>query len=177
MSFSLSQEDKENSTDKSPIMRMFSEMSGTVIDTENKTSAEVLVTTRHALFSGQSTIEALEESLEESQTESTFMMKTSNTSEVAGDLHDNLVWNLIENGEMDLGLLAASLGILLAVIVMVSLYFMMRSKRLYRRIPGTCEGRDYEYIYKPLAGNAIDEDYENTFVGVSIPLIQDVTKL
>ena len=156
---------------------MFLGTSGTVIDTENRTSTGVLAGTRHVLFSTEPSIEALEEA-RESQTESTFMTKTSNTStSEEGDLHDNLVWNLIENGEMDLGLLAASLGILLAVIVMVSLYFMMRSKRFYSRIPGTCEGHDYEYIYKPLAGSAIDEEYENTFVGVSIPLIQDVTKV
>ena len=76
---------------------------------------------------------------------------------------------------MDLGLLAAFLGILTIVMVMVSLYWMMRSKRFKSRIPGTCEGRDYGYIYKPLAGaGATDEEYENTFVGVSVPLIQNV---
>ena len=104
------------------------------------------------------------------------MTLDSADSEGGGDLHDNLVWNLIRNGELDLGLLAASLGILLIMMVMVSLYWMMRSKRFYSRIPEMCDKQDYGYIYKPLTGaGATDEEYENTFVGVSLPLIQDVT--
>ena len=151
---------------------------GGFIDAGNTTLGGI-TNIRKLVFSTQSNTEALEEGIrEENEIQGTFLTKTFNTtSGEPGDLHDNLVWNLIENGEMDLGLLAASLGILLVVIVMLSLYFMMRSKRFYSRIPGTCEGQDYEYIYKPLAGGAIDEEYENTFVGVSIPLIQDVSKV
>ena len=33
----------------------------------------------------------------------------------------------------------------------------------------------YDYIYRPLHGNRLDDEYENTFVGVSIPLLQEVT--
>ena len=33
------------------------------------------------------------------------------------------------------------------------------------------------YIYKPLQGGSLDEQYENTFVGVSVPLLQDNTKV
>ena len=74
---------------------MFLGTSGTVIDTENRTSTGVLAGTRHVLFSTEPSTKALEEA-RESQTESTFMTKTSNTStSEAGDLHDNLVWNLI----------------------------------------------------------------------------------
>ena len=34
-----------------------------------------------------------------------------------------------------------------------------------------------DYIYRPLQGDVRDDDYENTFVGVSVPLLQDVTKI
>ncbi len=124
-------------------------------------------------------MDTLEQDKIQTQTEASLVFtKTLNTTTSGGEnSHDNLIWNLVANGEMDLGLLAASLGILLAAVVMVSLYLMMRSKRFYSRIPSSCEGQDYEYIYKPLAGGALDEEYENTFVGVSIPLIQDVSKV
>ena len=38
-------------------------------------------------------------------------------------------------------------------------------------------GYHSDYVYKPLAGAGLDEEYENTFVGVSIPLLQENTKL
>jgi hypothetical protein len=34
-----------------------------------------------------------------------------------------------------------------------------------------------EKIYAPIQGDARDDDYENTFVGVSVPLLQDITPL
>ena len=35
----------------------------------------------------------------------------------------------------------------------------------------------YDYIYKPVSGSTLDEEYETTFVGVSIPLLQEVTRI
>ena len=139
-----------------------------VIDTKNKT-LEKLSTFLFSTLSNTVTFE-------ESQMQSTSLTTDFNSTSEK-DLHNNLVVNHIENGEVDLGILVASLGILLAVIVMVSLYFMMRSKRFYSRIPGTGEEQGYEYIYKPLVAGVLDEEYENTFVGVSMPVIQDVTKV
>ena len=34
-----------------------------------------------------------------------------------------------------------------------------------------------DYIYRPIQGDVRDDDYENTFVGVSVPLLQDVSKV
>lgn len=46
----------------------------------------------------------------------------------------------------------------------------------YNSLPSTSHSYfAYDYIYRPLHGNRLDDEYENTFVGVSIPLLQEVT--
>ena len=39
------------------------------------------------------------------------------------------------------------------------------------------DGCDEDYMYSPGQGGILDEEYTNTFVGVSIPLLQDVSKV
>ena len=41
----------------------------------------------------------------------------------------------------------------------------------------TGEGDSGAYMYKPLAGEGLDEEYENTFVGVTVPILHDNTKV
>ena len=37
--------------------------------------------------------------------------------------------------------------------------------------------KGFDYIYKPLMGAGLDDEYENTFVGVSVPLLQEVSEV
>ena len=67
----------------------------------------------------------------------------------------------------------ASVAVLILVVTLVTCF---RRKQHYQKIP-TAESVSYDYIYKPLQGNILDEEYENTFVGVSIPLLQDNTRI
>ena len=74
-------------------------------------------------------------------------------------------------------------GLIMMAFASVSVFFLgmvaiscFRRKRKYQKIP-TNEPITYDYIYRPLQGNVLDEEYENTFVGVSIPLLQDNTRI
>ncbi len=33
----------------------------------------------------------------------------------------------------------------------------------------------YDSIYKPSQGDILDDEYENTFVGVDVPLLQEIS--
>ena len=61
------------------------------------------------------------------------------------------------------------------VLVMVGVY--CRKPYNYQHIQSDQLDSKYDYIYRPLAGGDLDEEYDNTFVGVSIPLLQDNTKV
>ncbi len=64
---------------------------------------------------------------------------------------------------------------LILIFIMIILC-MIRRRKDYKTIE-LPEEIGYEYIYKPLISGINDEDYENTFVGVSIPLLQDVSRV
>ncbi len=179
-SVSTSEEMLEATTDTNVVSASLTQMEPEAVfnTTETFTENTFLPAAHLGLFSTESTrvaSTALERG--KSRVEDVWATRTLNNTPENVDVQDNLVWNLLADGEMDLGLLAASLGILFVTVVLVSLYFMLRSRRDYRRIPGASDAQEYEYIYKPLAGNSLDEEYENTFVGVSIPLIQENSKV
>ncbi len=46
----------------------------------------------------------------------------------------------------------------------------------YERLPVTEEYKT-NFDYKPTPGGLLDEEYENTFVGVSMPILHEVTKV
>ena len=69
---------------------------------------------------------------------------------------------------------ACSMFVLATLIVLA---YVIHKRRRYNIVEEEEEVVPYDYIYKPVQGNYIDEMYENTFVGVSIPLLQDVTKV
>jgi len=51
------------------------------------------------------------------------------------------------------------------------------NRRSAADLPTTTSGVDGDYIYRPLGtgtGNRFDDEYETTFVGVSVPLLHDV---
>ena len=88
-------------------------------------------------------------------------------------------------------------GVLVAIIVVVICFFV--AVILYARYRRVCNAVErshdesvngppseqteimvdstYDYIYKPVSGGALDDEYETTFVGVSIPLLQEVTRI
>lgn len=73
--------------------------------------------------------------------------------------------------------LLAGVFLLLGLVVTVSLVLWLRPRHHYHRL-STEDGKvGYEYIWKPLQGGLLDEEYENTFVGVSVPLLQETTKI
>lgn len=73
-------------------------------------------------------------------------------------------------------IIAITCACLLLVCIVLLIYCMFR-RRAYSKVaePDACP--PYDYVYKPTQGGYIEEEYENTFVGVSIPLLQEVTKV
>lgn len=65
--------------------------------------------------------------------------------------------------------------IILFAVACIVFHFVHR-KKSYESVVQE-EDIPYNYIYKPAQIGYIDDEYENTFVGVSIPLLQDVTKV
>ena len=73
--------------------------------------------------------------------------------------------------------ICASVLVLLSfIVVSVVLWMRWRQYFSYKRLSSSGPG-GYDYIYKPLQGHGLDEEYENTFVGVSVPLLQEVSKI
>jgi hypothetical protein len=70
-------------------------------------------------------------------------------------------------------------GIMVFCLLFVVCLVQIRKKFLllrYERLPVTNDQKP-THIYKPSHGGLLDEEYENTFVGMSIPILQDVTKV
>ena len=73
--------------------------------------------------------------------------------------------------------IAGAFAIILIVLLILAISGFLMCRRhvmSYSSLPSSNPGA-YDYIYRPLHGNRLDEEYENTFVGVSIPLLQEVT--
>ena len=76
--------------------------------------------------------------------------------------------------------IALSCAFFLCVALVLLVYFFVH-RRLSSppspEIPEPEPATPYDYVYKPSQQGYIQEEYENTFVGVSIPLLQEVTKV
>ena len=67
------------------------------------------------------------------------------------------------------------LSALSALVLVLALWLYCR--RPYKQFLSPSHS-SYDYIYKPLTGaGGIDEEYENTFVGVTVPILHDNSKL
>ena len=86
---------------------------------------------------------------------------------------------LLSPSELTIVLVVTAVASIVFLIVILLVIFTTRRKHLYHIIPSSNDRNiTYDYIYKPLIGSLVlDEEYENTFVGVSIPLLHDNTKL
>ncbi|KAK2142685.1 hypothetical protein LSH36_923g01030 [Paralvinella palmiformis] len=85
------------------------------------------------------------------------------------------------HGNYNLYVLYGTFGLMLLCFLLL-VFWIQCKKRLmllrYERLPVTvADQRETNFAYKPSNGDWLDEEYENTFVGVSIPILQDVTKL
>ena len=90
----------------------------------------------------------------------------------------NVILNFIKNGDMETGFMTAGVAVCLAMILLGVLCILRKKRRGYFRIPTSSDIKKYDYFYKPSNGNnTLDDEYENTFVGVSVPLLQEVTKV
>ena len=48
---------------------------------------------------------------------------------------------------------------------------------VYDHVSAHDDDAEYDYLYKPLERGYLDEEYSNTFVGISVPILQDVTEV
>lgn len=75
-------------------------------------------------------------------------------------------------------LIFVTLAAIMIVILTIILISYFKRYNHYSKVPNVDPYTYYEYIYKPIQGNAhLDSQYEHTFVGVSIPILQDNTRI
>ena len=109
--------------------------------------------------------------------------------ELAGDLAfpPERIWvaqgartPLLSPSELTIVLLVTAVASISFLIVIILVIFTTKRRHVYHIIPSSNDKNitNYDYIYKPLIGSLVlDGEYENTFVGVSIPLLHDNTKI
>ena len=87
--------------------------------------------------------------------------------------------DLVRQDEVVVLIVFVSIAISVALLMLLISKVMWRRKQgQYQRLPTSDPSHRYSYIYRPMQGNAaLDDEYENTFVGVSIPLLQDNTRI
>lgn len=85
---------------------------------------------------------------------------------------------LLGIGNSRLTVLTVYLTVAFSIILFVVLFMWIccRSHERFRQI-SISRDQLYEYIYSPLHRSDQDDEYENTYVGISIPLLQDNTKV
>jgi hypothetical protein len=121
---------------------------------------------------------SVESTTNEETLNSGLMWRSSNLTEYNVTTgNTNSLWMFSNN--LDLWtivvLFIVATAVTLVFVLVIFVFFCRRG--LYERVP-TSDTDYYKYIYRPLQGNDyMDEEYENTFVGVSIPLLQDNTKI
>ena len=73
-------------------------------------------------------------------------------------------------------IIAAAISVLLILLLLVVLCVHRTNNKRYTFLNTTPAARNTpQYLYQPLSGSTLDEEYEHTFVGVSIPLLQEVS--
>ena len=83
------------------------------------------------------------------------------------------------NGNYNMYVLYAAFGIMIFCFLGVVCWLQIKKRWMllrYEQLPAT-ETKEEHLVFKPSHGGLLDEEYENTFVGVSIPILQDVTKV
>ena len=107
-----------------------------------------------------------------------FTLVTADTTSVVTSLgsSDDSTFNFGGLRHVGPSVVLISVAALVFLMVVLSFYSYIRRHHQYEKLP-TGDTISYDYIYRPLQGNMLDDEYENTFVGVSIPLLQDNTRI
>ena len=103
------------------------------------------------------------------------------TSQITDDIEtttERMMEDLMGIGNSRMTVLTVYLTVAFSIVLFVML-FMWICCRSHQRFRQITVSRDqlYEYIYSPLHPTDQDDEYENTYVGISIPLLQDNTKV
>ena len=103
---------------------------------------------------------------------------TSQSTGVVDTMTARVVEDLMDIGNSRMTVLTVYLTVAFSIVLFVML-FMWICCRSHQRFRQIAVSRDqlYEYIYSPLHPTEQDDEYENTYVGISIPLLQDNTKV
>ena len=91
-------------------------------------------------------------------------------------IRSTLLWDIITGDNAVFAAIAGILGVCALVSVIMTLYILLKRKKRYERVVCADE-RLQDYFHQKPTDHYIDEEYENTFTGVSIPLMQDVSKV
>ena len=89
------------------------------------------------------------------------------------------LWDLVRQDETVVLVVFLSIVTCVGIIAVVASKIILRRRHQYQLIPNSMDPTHrFNYIYRPLHGNAaLDNEYENTFVGVSIPILQENTRI
>lgn len=88
------------------------------------------------------------------------------------------LWELVKHDEIIVLIVLVSIVTFVGLLALFVLKVILRKRHAYQLIPAHDPHHRFDYIYRPIQGNvALDDEYENTFVGVSIPILQDNTRI
>ena len=90
-------------------------------------------------------------------------------------IRSTLLWDIITGDNVVFAAIAGILGLCALITLILTLYILLKRNNWYERVVCSDE-RLQDYFHKSTS-HYIDEEYENTFTGVSIPLMQDVSKV
>ena len=115
-------------------------------------------------------------------TTTTMMMMMTTTVPSADNAAALLLMEKIVHHNYVVGVVIGTIALILLLVALSCVVVCRRRGGpfvSYASLPssggGGTSGSGYDYIYKPLHGGRLDDEYENTFVGVSIPLLQEVS--
>ena len=83
------------------------------------------------------------------------------------------------NTNYNMYILYATFGVMVLGFLMMVCWIQYKRRwllRRYERLPAMNEGKS-EFVYKPSDCEVLDDAYENTFVGVTVPILHEVTKI
>ncbi len=86
-----------------------------------------------------------------------------------------LLWDLITDDNIPFAVIAGVLGVFVCISVIFTFWLFLRRKERYQYLAFR-QDRLPDHFHKPL-DDGLEEQYGNTFTGVSVPLIQYSSKV
>ena len=96
-------------------------------------------------------------------------------SDIDNPMKTTLLWDLITDDNVPFAVIAGVLGVFVCISVIFTFWLFLRRKERYQHLAFR-EDRLPDHFHKPL-DDGLEEQYGNTFSGVSVPLIQDSSKV